>query len=65
MRIFLALILNFVLFHCLLCLNATIVLFSLKTKWNKKFFQDRPKIFLFFKSYMTLLYLLIIVFFKI
>ncbi len=33
---------------------------SLKTKWNKKKFQDGPKFCIFLKSYMTLLYLLII-----
>jgi hypothetical protein len=73
MRIFLASILNCVLFHCyLLCLNnkilgkkifdwtimggggATIIPRSLKTTRNKQNFQDRPKKFLFFKSYMTL-----------
>jgi hypothetical protein len=74
---FLAPIFKFVVFHCKLCLNikilgkhffdqsimggATIVPHSLKTKRNKKKFQDRPKIFFIFsKSYMTLLYLLII-----
>jgi hypothetical protein len=31
-----------------------------KTTRNEKNFQDRPKIFLFFKSYKTLKYLLII-----
>jgi hypothetical protein len=34
------------------------------TTRNEKKFQDRPKIFLFFKSYMTLTYLLIIDFRK-
>jgi hypothetical protein len=40
--------------------GATIIPRSLKTTWNEKNFQDRPTIFLFFKSYMTLKYLLII-----
>jgi hypothetical protein len=40
--------------------GATIVLRSLKTKRNKTIFQDRPKNFIFKKSYMTLLYLLMI-----
>jgi hypothetical protein len=40
--------------------GATIVPHSLKTKWNEKNFPNRPNLFLFFKSYMTLLYLLII-----
>ncbi len=40
--------------------GATIILRSLKTTRNEKNFQDRPKNFLFFKSYMTLQYLLII-----
>jgi hypothetical protein len=40
--------------------GATIIPRSLKTTRNKKNFQDRPKFFLFFKSYMTLKYLLII-----
>jgi hypothetical protein len=35
--------------------GATIIPRSLKTKRNKKKFQDRPKFFIFFKSYMTLL----------
>jgi hypothetical protein len=35
---------------------------SLKTTRNEIIFQDRPKNFLFSKSYMTLKYLLIIVF---
>ncbi len=76
MRIFLALILNFVLFQCWLCRNSkilvkiffdwtimggvTIIPCSPKITRNEKNFQDRPKIFLFFKSYMTLKYLLII-----
>jgi hypothetical protein len=70
MRIFLASILNFVLFQCYLCINnkileknvldldhyggATIIPRSLKTTRNEKNFQDRPNFFLFFKSYMTL-----------
>ena len=40
--------------------GATIIPRSLKTTRNEKKFQDRPKKFLFFKSYMTLKYLLII-----
>ncbi len=40
--------------------GATIIPRSLKTKRNEKNFQERPKIFLFLKSYMTLKYLLII-----
>jgi hypothetical protein len=40
--------------------KATIIPRSLRTTRNEKFFQDRAKIFLFFKSYMTLKYLLII-----
>ncbi len=40
--------------------GATIIPRSLKTTQNKKIFQDRPKKFLFSKSYMTLKYLLII-----
>jgi hypothetical protein len=40
--------------------GATIIPRSPKTTRNEKFFQDRPKMFLFFKSYMTLKYLLII-----
>ncbi len=39
--------------------GATIIPRSLKTTRNEKKFQDRPKIFLFLKSYMTLKYLLI------
>jgi hypothetical protein len=39
--------------------RATIIPRSLRTTRNKTNFQDRPKIFLFFKSYMTLKYLLI------
>jgi hypothetical protein len=37
---------------------------SLKTTLNEKNFQDRPSFFVFFKSYMTLKYLLIIDFSK-
>ncbi len=40
--------------------EATIIPRSLRTTRNEKNFQDRPKIFLFFKSYMILKYLLII-----
>ncbi len=40
--------------------GATIIPCSLKTTWNKKKFQDRPTFFSFFKSYMTLKYLLIV-----
>jgi hypothetical protein len=40
--------------------GATIIPRSLKTTRNEKIFQDRPKFFLIFKSYMTLDYLLII-----
>ena len=40
--------------------GTTIIPRSLKTTRNEKKFQDRPKNFLFFKSYMTLIYLLII-----
>ena len=40
--------------------GATIIPRSLKTTRNEKNFQDRPKKFLFSKSYMTLKYLLII-----
>ncbi len=40
--------------------GASIIPRSLKTTRNEKFFQDRPKIFLFLKSYMILKYLLII-----
>jgi hypothetical protein len=40
--------------------GATIIPRSLKTTRNEKNFQDRLNIFLFFKSYMTLKYLLII-----
>ncbi len=42
--------------------GATIIPRSLKTKRNEKNFQDRPKNFFFFKSHMTLKYLLIIYF---
>ncbi len=41
--------------------GATIIPRSPRTTRNEKIFQDRPKIF-FFKSYMTLKYLPIIVF---
>ncbi len=40
--------------------GATIIPRSLKTTRNEKVFQDRPKKFLFLKSYMTIKYLLII-----
>ncbi len=40
--------------------GATIIPRSLKTTRNGKNFQDRPSFFKFFKSYMTLKYLLII-----
>ena len=40
--------------------GATIIRRSLKTTRNEKNFQDRSKIFLFFKPYVTLKYLLII-----
>ncbi len=40
--------------------GATIIPRSLKTTRNEKKFQDRPKFFLFFESYMALKYLLII-----
>ena len=40
--------------------GATIIPRSLKTMRNGKNFQDRPNIFLFLKSHMTLKYLLII-----
>ena len=40
--------------------GATIIPRSLKTTRNEKKFLDRPKKFLFLKSYMTLKYLLII-----
>ena len=40
--------------------GATIIPRSLKTTRNEKKFQDRPKKFIFLKSYMTLKYLLII-----
>ena len=40
--------------------GATIIPRSLKTTRNEKYFQDRPKSFLFFKSHMTLKYLLIL-----
>ncbi len=40
--------------------GATIIPHSLKTTGKEKNFQDRPKIFLFLKSNMTLKHLLII-----
>ncbi len=40
--------------------GATIIQRSLRTTRNEKKFQDRPKILLFFKSYMTLKFMLII-----
>ncbi len=40
--------------------GATIIPRSPKTTRNEKKFQDRPNFWLFFKSYMTLKYLLII-----
>ena len=40
--------------------GTTIIPRSLKTTRNEKKFQDRPKNFLFLKSYMSLIYLLII-----
>jgi hypothetical protein len=40
--------------------GATIIPRSLKTTRNEKNFQDRAKIILFFKSYLTLKYLLIL-----
>ncbi len=39
--------------------GATIIPRSPKTTRNEKKFQDRPKFFLFLKSYITLKYLLI------
>jgi hypothetical protein len=64
MRIFLALILNFVLIQCYLCINnkilvktffdwtiirgAMIIPLSPKTTRNEKNFQDRPKVFFIF-----------------
>ncbi len=47
-------------FDCTIMGGARIIPRSLKTTRNLKNFQDRPKFFLFFKSYMTLLYLQII-----
>jgi hypothetical protein len=44
--------------------GATIIPRSPRTTRNEKKFQDRQKNFLFFKSYMTLTYLLIIDFRK-
>ena len=40
--------------------GATIIPRSPRTKWNEKNFQDMPNFFKFFKSYMTLKYLLLI-----
>jgi hypothetical protein len=40
--------------------GATIIPRSPRTTQNEKNFQDRPKFFYFYKSYMTLKYLLII-----
>ncbi len=40
--------------------GATIILRSPKPTRNEKIFQDRPTFFLFFKSYMTHKYVLII-----
>ncbi len=40
--------------------GATIIPRSPRTTRNEKKFQDRPNFFLFFKSFMTLKYLLII-----
>jgi hypothetical protein len=40
--------------------GATIIPRSPRTTRNEKNFQDRPKIFFYFKSYMTLKYLLMI-----
>ena len=40
--------------------GATIIPRSLKTTRNEQIFQDRPKKILFFKSYITLKYFLII-----
>jgi hypothetical protein len=39
--------------------GATIIPRSPKTTWNENFFQDRQNFLLFFKSKMTLKYLLI------
>ncbi len=44
--------------------GATIIPRSPRTTRNEKNFQDRPKKFLFLKSFMTLKYLLIIDFTK-
>jgi hypothetical protein len=44
--------------------GATIIPRSLRTTRNEKNFQEGPKFFLFFKSYMTLKYMLIIDFQK-
>jgi hypothetical protein len=64
MRILLASILNFVLFHWAIMGSGRINLRSLKTTGNKKKFQPRQKKTFLFKSYMTPLYLLKIVFLK-
>jgi hypothetical protein len=40
--------------------GATIIPHSPRTTQNEKHFQDRPKKFFYFKSYMTLKYLIII-----
>jgi hypothetical protein len=40
--------------------GAAIIPCSPRTTRNEKIFQDRPKKFVFFQSYMTLKYLLII-----
>ncbi len=40
--------------------RAMIIPRSLRTTQNEKKFQERPNFYLFFKSYMTLKYLLII-----
>jgi hypothetical protein len=77
MRVFLASILNFVLFQCKLCINNNILgkIFLIGPFWGelrlfrvvlglrgmKTIFKIGQKI-LFFKSYMTLVYLLIIYF---
>ncbi len=51
-------------FDWTIIVGATIIPRSLKTTRNEKNFQDRPKIVLFFKSYRTLKYMLIIDFLK-
>ncbi len=48
------------IFDWTIMVGATIIPRSLKTTRNEKNFQDKPKKFLFLKSYMTLKYLLII-----